>query len=65
MTIPSIDLIGAVFALLEEHGHHRADDQAGGDAVMLLGDLVDGYTGRIDSSRNPRTFPADVEGADQ
>lgn len=43
-----------VCKVLDAHGYTRGDDSALGAAVILLGDLVDGYEGRTNSMRVPR-----------
>lgn len=51
-------LVREVLAVLDAHGYQRGDEQALGTAYHLIGDLVDGYEGRIDSLHRVRTYPA-------
>ena len=55
----TIGLTADIFALLDKHGYTRGDDQAVGTALHLIGDLVDGYEGRIDSLHRKRTYPTE------
>lgn len=48
-------LVADVLAVLDAHGYQRGDDQALGTAYHFIGDLVEGYEGRIDSLGRPRT----------
>lgn len=50
-------LVADVLAVLSAHGYQRGDDQALGTSYHLIGDLVDGYEGRIDSLHRVRTYP--------
>lgn len=54
-TDPASSLVAEVFAALERHGYPLADARSAGVAGILLADVIDGYTGRIDSQRRPRT----------
>ncbi|WP_017616413.1 hypothetical protein [Nocardiopsis salina] len=53
-SVPTHGLTVDVLAVLDVHGHHCPDDAALGAAVVLLGDVLDAYEGRIDSARLPR-----------
>lgn len=44
-----------VFNVLDAHGYTRGGDSALGAAIILLGDLIEGYEGRINSARVPHT----------
>lgn len=59
MSVPTAGLAADVLAVLEAHGHHCPDDQAHGAALILLGDLLDAYEGRINSARQARTDGAE------
>lgn len=48
-------LVFDIFTVLDNHGFQGGDDQALGTAVSFLSDMVEGYEGRIDSLRRPRT----------
>ncbi|WP_017615772.1 hypothetical protein [Nocardiopsis salina] len=54
MSAPSHGLAADILAVLDQHGHHCPDDQARGAAIILLGDVLDAYQGRINSARMVR-----------
>ena len=53
-SVPTHGLTVDLLAVLDAHGHHCHDDAALGAALVLLGDVVAAYEGRIDSARQPR-----------